>query len=258
MTQRKARSSRKATIGLAAVLVLFLNTFNALHGELEPGFKPLFDGKTLKNWDGIDKFWRVENGAIVGQTTKDNPTKTNTFLIYRSGEFGNFELRFQYQVEGQNSGVQYRSEDVGDYVMKGLQADFEPRWHVDKDNPSAPPRDRFTGMFFEEKGRMFMGQRGDVVIVRSNPENPKKPRIEKIGTVGDPETLEKAINRTGWNDYTVIANGNQFIHIVNGVVLGIGIDEDELNFKESGLLGFQLHAGIPIKIQVKNIRIREL
>lgn len=229
-----------------------------MHHELEPGFKPLFDGKTLNNWDGIDKFWRVENGAIVGQTTKDNPTKGNTFLIYRGGEFGDFELRFQYQVEGQNSGVQYRSEEIGDYVMKGLQADFEPRWHVDKNNPSAPPRDRFTGMFFEEKGRMFMGQRGDVVIVRSNPENPKKPRIEKIATVGDPETLEKAIKRDGWNDYTIIVNGNQFMHIVNGVVLSIGIDEDELNFKESGLIGFQLHGGIPIKIQVKNIRIREL
>jgi len=113
-------------------------------------------------------------------------------------------------------------------------------------------------MFFEENNRMFMGQRGDVVIVRSNPENPKKPRIEKVGTVGDPVELEKAIRRYDWNDYTIIANGNQFIHMVNGVVLSIGIDEDELNFTESGLIGLQLHAGIPIKIQVKNIRIREL
>ena len=82
--------------------------------------------------------------------------------------------------------------------------------------------------------------------------------IEKIGSVGDPEELEKAIKRDDWNDYTIIADGNKFIHMVNGRVLSIGIDEDELNFKESGLIGFQLHGGIPIKIQVKNIRIREL
>ena len=142
--------------------------------------------------------------------------------------------------------------------MKGLQADFEPRWHLDKNDSSKPPRDRFTGMFFEEKHRMFMGQRGEVVIVRNNPENTKKPRIEKIGSVGDPDELEKAIKRDDWNDYTIIANGNQFIHMVNGVVLSIGIDEDEENFKASGLIGLQLHAGIPIKIQVKNVRIREL
>ncbi len=231
---------------------------SAAHHKSTDGFRPLFDGKTLKHWDGIDKFWRVEDGAIVGETTPENPSKGNTFLVYRGGEFGNFELRFQYKVDGQNSGVQYRSEMIDDYVMKGLQADFEPRWHVDKNDPSKPPRDRFTGMFFEEKGRMFMGQRGDVVIVRANKENPKKPLIEKIGSVGDPEELEKAIKRDDWNDYTIIADGNKFIHMVNGRVLSIGIDEDELNFKESGLIGFQLHGGIPIKIQVKNIRIREL
>ena len=243
---------------LLPALVLLLTHFShATHHEVEEGFKSLFNGKNLNDWDGIDKFWRVENGAIVGQTTEDNPSKGNTFLIYRGGEFGNFELRFQYKVEGQNSGMQYRSEDIGGYVMKGLQADFEPRWHKDKNDPSKPPRDRFTGMFFEEKGRMFMGQRGDVVIVRSNPENPKKPKIEKIGTVGDPAELEKAIKRDYWNDYTIIANGNQFTHMVNGVILSMGIDEDELNFQESGLIGLQLHGGIPIKIQVKNIRIRE-
>lgn len=243
---------------LLFALVFVGQSLNAAHHKSSDGFKSLFDGKTLKNWDGIDKFWRVENGAIVGETSADNPSKGNTFLIFRGGEFGNFELRFQYQVEGQNSGIQYRSEDAGDYVMTGLQADFEPRWHKDKNDPSKPAKDRFTGMFFEEKGRMFMGQRGDVVIVRGNKENPKKPLIEKIGSVGDPDELEKAIKRDDWNDYTIIADGNKFIHMVNGTVLSIGIDEDELNFKESGLIGFQLHGGIPIKIQVKNIRIREL
>jgi len=45
--------------------------------------KNLFDGKTLKGWDGDPKFWSVQDGAIVGQTTKENPTKGNTFIICR-------------------------------------------------------------------------------------------------------------------------------------------------------------------------------
>jgi hypothetical protein len=137
-----------------------------------------------------------------------------------------------------------------------LQADFEARWHDDK--ATGGKLDKFTGMFFEENGRMFMGQRGDIVIVRANQDNPKKPKIEKIASLGDPVELEKAIKRDDWNDYTVIANGNQFTHIVNGKVLGIGIDEDELSFRKSGILALQLHSGKPMKIEVKDVRIREL
>ena len=33
------------------------------------GYVSLFDGKSLKGWDGNPKFWRVENGAIVGEST---------------------------------------------------------------------------------------------------------------------------------------------------------------------------------------------
>jgi len=68
--------------------------------------------------------------------------------------------------------------DKGGFHVDGLQADFEARWHEEKNKPDAPKTDTFTGMFFEENGRMFMGQRGDVVIVRANKENPKKPKIE--------------------------------------------------------------------------------
>ena len=249
----------KTTLSLALIVATLAFT-PALRAADEPVFKPLFDGQSLGQWDGDKMFWRVEGGAIVGETTaeKQPADKQNTFHIYRGGEFGNFELRFKYKVEGFNSGVQYRSVDQGNWHVDGLQADFEARWQEDKTRPGAPKVDKFTGMFFEENGRMFMGQRGDVVIVRANAENPKKPRIEKIATVGDPVELEKVIKRDDWNEYIVIASGNQFTHIVNGRVLGIGIDEDELNFRPRGLLAWQLHAGKPMKIEVKDIRIREL
>lgn len=213
-------------------------------------FRPLFDGESLDGWEGDMKFWRVEEGTIVGQTTPDNKTPKNTFLVYTKQPFADFELKFQYKVNGGNSGVQYRSELLSKWVVKGLQADFEDRMHDGKD--------RFTGMFFEENGRMFMGQRGEVVIVRSNADNSKKPAIEKIASVGDPEKLEQNIRRDDWNDYRIIARENVFIHIVNGRVMSIGIDEDAANFRESGLIAWQLHAGPPLKIEMKNIEIREL
>ncbi len=222
----------------------------------DTAFRSLFNGNDLSEWKGDERFWSVRDGVIVGQTGKDNPAPHNTFLIYEGGEFGDFELRFEYKVDGFNSGVQYRSVEGDDFKVKGYQADFEARWHDAE--TSGGGIDKFTGMFFDEGGRMFMGQRGDVVIVKSVPEGKKKPLVEKIGSVGDPEQLEKAIRRDDWNEYTVIAKGFTFTHIVNGRVMAVGFDEDVENRRESGILAFQLHSGTPMKIQVKDVMIREL
>ena len=236
----------------ATVLFLFCIFLTPIaHAQQdESQFESLFNGKDLTGWDGDERFWRVEGEAIVGQTTADIKTASNTFLVYTKDSVDDFELRFSYRVKGGNSGVQYRSELLSKWVVKGLQADFEDTMHDGKD--------KFSGMFFEENGRMFMGQRGDVVFVRSNSDEPKQPKIEKVGSVGDPVELEKVIRRDDWNDYVVIAKGNTFIHIINGQVMSIGIDEDELNSRKSGILAWQLHAGPPLKIEMKNIRLRRL
>jgi putative heme-binding domain-containing protein len=226
--------------------------------KVERGFVSLFDGKSLGKWDGDPKFWRVEAGAIVGETEADKqpPDNKNTFLIYRGREYADFELRFRYKVEGFNSGMQYRSVDRGQFHVDGLQADFEACWHPDP--AGGPPRDRFSGMFFEENGRMFMAQRGEAVIVRKNPVEPKKPNIEKVASLGDEKELEKVIRRDDWNDYIVIADGNSFTHIINGRVQTLAIDEDDANFRKTGILALQLHSGKPMRIDVRDVRIREL
>ena len=216
------------------------------------GTVSLFNGTDLTDWDGDERFWRVQDGSIVGQTTDENKAENNTFLIYRGGEFGDFELTFEYQVEGFNSGIQYRSEEVGEYSIKGYQADFEARWH---DDGSA---DKFSGMFFEEQGRMFMGQRGEAVVVRTNEGEPMSPEIDIIGSLGDAAELETAINRDGWNSYRIIADGHTFTHIINDRVMSVAFDEDTKHRKDSGLIALQLHSGPPMKIMVKNLSLKPL
>jgi hypothetical protein len=217
-------------------------------------YQSLFNGQDLTGWDGDPRFWRAEDGAIVGQTTESNKAEKNTFLIYRGGEFGDFQLQFEYQVDGYNSGVQYRSEEKDKWNVGGYQADFEARWHASDNGPV----DQYSGMFFDEQGRMFMGQRGEAVIVRPNSQQPNKPHIEKIGTLGDSAELESVIRRDGWNQYQVIANGYQFTHVINGRVMAVGIDLDTINRRASGIIAFQLHSGPPMQIKLRNIRIREL
>ena len=216
--------------------------------------KTLFDGRSLENWDGDPRFWRVENGEIVGETTQTNKAEKNTFLIYRGGEFADLDLSFKYRVTGYNSGVQYRSQELGKWSVGGYQSDFEDRHHL----VEGKPVDKFSGMFFDEQGRMFMAQRGQSVVVRTNPENTKKPSIEVLGSLGSSEELEQAIHRDDWNEMRVIARGFTFVHIINGRVMSMAIDEDRTNRKASGLIAFQLHSGPPMKIQIKDITVREL
>ena len=48
-------------------------------------FQNLFNGKDLEGWSGQAGFWSVQDGAIVGETTKENPAKPNTFLVWDGG-----------------------------------------------------------------------------------------------------------------------------------------------------------------------------
>jgi len=73
-------------------------------------FQQLFNDNDLTGWKGKPGFWRVEGGAIVGETTKENPTQGNTFLVWQGGQVQDFEFSCQVKFAGNNSGVQYRSE----------------------------------------------------------------------------------------------------------------------------------------------------
>ena len=76
----------------------------------EERYQILFNGNDFYGWEGQDGFWSIESGTIVGQTTPQNPTKGNTFLIW-DGEVEDFDFRCQVKFSGNNSGVQYRSQD---------------------------------------------------------------------------------------------------------------------------------------------------
>ena len=210
------------------------------------GFQSIFDGKSLKGWDGDPSFWRAENGVIVGQSTEQNPIKQNTFLIWRGGEPADFELKVEFRVDATNSGVQFRSvqlppgPDIGKWVMKGYQAD------IDFAN-------EFTGQIYEERGRGFLAMRGQAVYV------PDGGRPKVIGNLQQsPDELKAIIKVNDWNQVHLIARGNTNIQILNGAVTSIVVDDDSKNRALNGLLGFQLHVGPPMKAEFRNIWLKRL
>ena len=49
----------------------------------EPGFRPDVRRQDLDGWEGDPKYWRVENGALVGEITPETVIKSNTFIIWK-------------------------------------------------------------------------------------------------------------------------------------------------------------------------------
>jgi|SRR5579863_3233742 len=102
----------------------------------EDGFRPLFNGKNLGGWDGDPRLWSVHDGMIVGSTEGAKLTH-NSFLISKES-FGNFILRADAKLRNHNSGIQFRSEALPDWVVRGYQADMG--------------EDNYWGNIYEEKG----------------------------------------------------------------------------------------------------------
>jgi hypothetical protein len=214
--------------------------------QTESGFKKIFNGKDLTGWDGNPKLWSVKDGAITGQTTAENPAKGNTFLIWTNGTPGDFELRCSFKlVPGDskgfaNSGIQYRSKilDPKNWVVGGYQADME-----------AGPT--YTGILYEERmKRGIMAARGEKVIWD------KDCKKQVVGSLGTSAELQAMIKKEDWNDYVVIAKGNHLQHFVNGHQTVDAIDECEAQRAMSGVLALQIHAGSPMMVQFKNLRIK--
>jgi uncharacterized protein (TIGR03067 family) len=222
-----------------------------LTNAAEEGFKSLFNGKDLTGWDGNPKLWSVKDGAITGQTTKENPARGNTFLIWKDGAVEDFELRLSYKIVPNNdrgfanSGIQYRSKIVNpaNWVVGGYQADFEAGT-------------TYSGILYDEAnvagGRGIMAERGQKVVWD------KDCKKQVTGAVGKSEEIQAKIKKEDWNDYEVVVQGNHMVHKINGVTTVDVTDECESKRLKSGVLALQLHAGEPMTVQFKNIRIKTL
>ncbi len=198
----------------------------------------LFNGRDLTGWSGLDGFWSVENGAIVGQTSKDKPIEANTFLIWQGGEVADFEFVAQVRFKGVNSGVQYRSAvlDAENFVLSGYQMDLHP-------DP------RFYGMLYGEK----YGDRGKIATRGQRIEIGADGEKEKVGSVGD----KSRFTDWEWNTVRIVAIGSRLIHQVNGVTTIDVMDHDPSAIAK-GMLGLQLHKGGPMRVEFKDLKLRAL
>ncbi|NIJ55814.1 3-keto-disaccharide hydrolase [Dyadobacter arcticus] len=249
----------KAGLVLAALLTFGFQGASIAQKK-EKGFKSIFDGKTLDGWDGDPKYWRVENGSLVGTITPETLLKTNSFIIWKGGEPADFEFKGSFKIaKDGNSGINYRSERLTDvpFALKGYQADIDGKIN-------------YTGQNYEERKRTTLAYRGQKTTIKeyTGEKTPEAIRanvkanawtgFEVTGSLGSSDSLKTLIKSEDWNTFRLVVKGNHLQHYINDVLMSDVTDNDTVNGAKKGLLGVQVHVGPPMKVEYKDLRIKQL
>ncbi len=189
----------------------------ANRASAEEAFQPLFDGKTLTGWQGDADLWRAEDGLIIGAT--DNKQLQKNSFLSTEKTYGNFVLRLKFKLRNHNSGVQFRSKQHPEHVVRGYQADIA-------DN-------KYLGILYEEGGRGIL-------------QNVK------------PEEVAQHLKEGDWNEYEIIADGPRVIQKLNGFTTVDYTEQDDVKGAKSGIIALQIHVGPKMEVRFKDIEIKEL
>jgi hypothetical protein len=244
------------------------------------GWTSLFDGRTLNGWSGDDN-WKVEDGAIVIESTCEKPTGT-VYLVWQGGEAADFELKLEMKGTGNiNGGVQYRGwiappptpraggAGRAGRAGRGGQAaaaqpcpsgqprgvppsrESEAQWNLAGAQYDFDAGNRYTGQFYEQAtGRGIVAWKGQVVRTEAG----KSPRL--LATLGSDADINAIYKPNDWNELHIIAVGTQMTHLLNGRVLSALVDEDATHFHKSGLIGLEVES--TGKLFIRNIWLKKL
>jgi len=252
----KSKNKRSLSLLLVFVLTFLSITSCVSQKKGEKGFVKIFDGKTLNGWKGDPTYWRVEDGTMTGEITPSTLLKTNSFIIWQGGQPGDFELKGEFKItEAGNSGINYRSDQLTDvpYALRGYQADIDGKR-------------TYTGQNYEERKRATLAYRGEISTINAHDGNASMETMRKnnnwtnrtvTGSLGTSDELKTSIKPEDWNNFHIIAKGNRLQHYINGKLMSDVTDNDAISGMKKGLLGVQVHVGPPMKVQYRELLLKE-
>ena len=222
----------------------------AVAEKTSAGMTELFNGEDLSGWDGDPSMWSVRDGAIYGETTKDNAANGNTFLIWKGGVLKDFELHISFRCNAtNNSGIQYRSKHITNdsarnkWVVRGYQ-------HEVRNEDTFP---NISGFIYDEGGK-----RGRICMIGEQAVwNADGKKVLKDDLI-DQAAFKKLMKLDDWNKVVIVAKGNNVKHYLNGTLVLDFTDEHPEKALNEGVLALQLHAGKPMWTNFKDIRLKEL
>ena len=257
------------------------------------GFTSLWDGRTLTGWDGESDVWSIESGAIHADTTK-TPGQHHLHYVGPGALMRDFDLKVEFKISatGANGGIQYRSRllyaphngSIENPLGKGMpksvttlqaaiaaglaepvparaggaangpqQPAFRNPWQVSGYQFDLDSENRYTGQLYEGQGRGIVNPPvgmvellpgGDAVRIGSVNANPIAAVKPHRGLDGD------------WQQVEVIARGSTLVHILNGQVMSVTVDDDPMGRAYQGILSLQLEGSG--QIWYRNVYLKTL
>ena len=260
------------------------------------GYTKLWDGQTLTNWDGESDVWSIQGDAIHADTTKTPGQHHLHYVgpnaVMRDFDF---KVEFKISAMGANGGIQYRSRllyaphkgsienPLGNAMPRGITtfqaaiaagiaepapargnppgggnappvpgAGFQNPWQVSGYQFDLDSNNRFTGQLYEGQGRGIVNPPGGIVELVQGAQN-------RIGTVNPmPAAAVKPHQGLdgGWQQVQIIARGNTLVHVLNGQVITVTVDDDPTSRAYQGILSLQLEGSG--QIWYRNVYVRQL
>ncbi len=200
------------------LLGLAFCAFSDLEGAKKA--KTLFDGRTFQGWEGNQKIFRIEQGAIVGGSLKEKIVH-NEFLCTKK-TYKNFILKLEVKLLGgpkANAGIQIRTKRIPNHhEVIGYQADMGKGW---------------WGSLYDESRR------------------------RTVLSKADPAVIEKILKPDQWNRYEIRCEGKRIRLFINGTQT-IDYTEPDPKIPVEGVIAVQIHGGPPSEAWYRNIRLTQL
>ena len=213
----------------------------------EPGFKPIFDGKTLQGWHvsgktghGTGGRWVVEKGAITG--SQDKPG--NGGIILTDAQFGNFEVVLEMNNDfGPDSGLFLRSTENG----KAYQALIDYHAHGN-----------LMGIYGEGFARALV----DRNFAFTDKPSEIKPMKSPFALPVSPEKWPEFWKHGRWNELRARITGNppHIMTWINGVKF-IDWKDAKRRHPDQGGIALQVHGGGDYTkqfVRYRNVRVKLL
>ena len=211
----------------------------------ETGFVPMFNGRDLAGWDGKSAWWKVVDGVLTAETTLENPCKKSAYLLWKDGTPGDFELRTEFRLsKDANSGIQFRAGTVPEPLSGGYR--FDPKatgYQADMSGTGA-----IVGCFWHPV--FFLIGRG-ATVTRAQDGQKEEKRF------ADSDAIQRLYKVDEWNSYRLVCRGTECALYLNGTLAARFIDNTPTAPKRGAIM-LQVHQGLPMKAEYRNLRIKTL
>jgi hypothetical protein len=215
-------------------VVLAITPATATTADEAPEFVPIFNGRDLEGWSGAPGMWRVEDGAIVGESTPERPAERTQYLFWEGGEPADFVLRAEVRLFGGNSGIQFRSKRLPGFDADGYQADYDAEG-------------LYVGCLYQPARHVFVTRGLRVAVL------PSGERTEE--RFADADALLAEFGPTAWRTYEIEAQGSRLTLRLDGELMCEVDDRHPEHALLRGVVALQLHQGPPMRVEYRSIRL---